>query len=228
MSIFVLKIIACVSMFLDHVKYYTNFNNFFTIYFGRFAFPIYAFLITEGFLHTKNLKKYCTRLFIFALISQIPFYIFISGINSSTVLNVFFTLLFGLLSIISYNYFKKPILQIIAPVVLAIISEILHFDYGAYGVLLVFMFYMLKNNKLLMTIGFIILTFFKYITFFVNAFGVRSIGLFLSTICAIIPILFYNGKLRTKSKILFLRILSYTFVNYSIITIFNSSLINNF
>ena len=59
MSIFVIKIIACVTMVLDHVKYaIPATENFITIYLGRIAFPLFAFLITEGYIHTSNLKKY--------------------------------------------------------------------------------------------------------------------------------------------------------------------------
>ena len=72
MSVFVLKIIACTAMFLDHIKYANPiFNNFFTEYFGRLALPIFAFLIAEGYSHTSDLNKYIKRIFIFGVISQI-------------------------------------------------------------------------------------------------------------------------------------------------------------
>lgn len=194
MNIFALKILACTSMFLDHVKYYVDFENVFTIFIGRLAFPIYTFLITEGFLHTKDLKKYCIRLFVFALISQLPFYIFISQISTGTTFNVFFTLLFGLLAIISYNHFDNILLKLFIPISLMAIAKNLHFDYGAYGVLLVLIFSIFKKNKIAMSISFILLTIIKFGNIFVNPFKIGTLLLFLGTCSALIPILFYNRK----------------------------------
>ena len=114
MSIFVLKIIACITMFLDHIKYAIPItNNVLTKYLGRIAFPLFAFLITEGYMHTKNLKKYYIRLFIFALISQIPFMLFRTLVNSSDIiLNIMFTLLLGLIAITIFDKTKEKFISI--------------------------------------------------------------------------------------------------------------------
>ena len=76
MTSFVLKLIALITMFIDHSGYIIMGSFSYFNYIGRIAFPIFAFQISEGFSHTHNLKKYFIRLGAFALISQIPFSLF--------------------------------------------------------------------------------------------------------------------------------------------------------
>ena len=74
-----LRIIAIVLMVSDHIwATYMSFGDWMT-YIGRMAFPIFAFQIAEGFVHTKNFKKYALRLLSFALISELPFNLFYSS-----------------------------------------------------------------------------------------------------------------------------------------------------
>ena len=73
MTVFALKILAVVSMFIDHSGAVLFRGDMWMRYVGRFAFPIYAFLIVEGYLHTRDVRKYLIRLGVFALISEIPF-----------------------------------------------------------------------------------------------------------------------------------------------------------
>ncbi|MCR4586323.1 MAG: conjugal transfer protein TraX [Lachnospiraceae bacterium] len=75
---------------------------------GRFGFPLFAFLLVEGFEHTRSVKKYALNMLVFALISELPFDLGFSGkLFYPTYQNVFFTLLLGLLCISGTRYFAE-------------------------------------------------------------------------------------------------------------------------
>ena len=169
MNSFYLKIIAVISMLFDHVGYFLHSGNFsFFNYLGRFAFPIFAFQISEGYLHTRNLKKYLFRLGIFALISQIPFMLFEYSIGFDYTLNIFFTLFLGLLCIISFDRINNKLLSILVILILLFIGEYIKVDYGYWGILLILLFFIFKNNKILMTISFFIMCIYKYLPYLIN------------------------------------------------------------
>lgn len=221
MTSFVLKIIAMISMFCDHFGYaFMGYFSYFN-YIGRIAFPIFAFQISEGFTHTKNLKKYFLRLLAFAFISQIPFYLFLQKFIPNTIdeLNIFFTLLLGLLSIIIYDYFSKVenqelnyklfgipfknLIGIVFALFIAYIGELLKVDYGFWGIIVIFAFYLLKNKKLAMIICYITLCIIRYgINIFLYGFHIEYIYRALATMLPIIFIWLYNGKQGYKIKYL--------------------------
>ena len=199
MTSFGLKIIALISMFCDHIGYaILDTPNYFNII-GRIAFPIFAFQISEGYKYTKNLGKYFLRLSLFAIISQIPFTIFLISIgNTNFSLNVFFTLLLGLLSITIYDKIKdiynSRYLGFIPVILLAIIAQFLKCDYGFYGVFLIFLFYCFKENRLLMNISVVCLIFLKYLINFIKVSHIYQLYFSFGTILSLIFINLYNNK----------------------------------
>lgn len=224
MSSFVLKIIAIITMFIDHLGYaiFGKFSYF--NYIGRLSFPIFAFQISEGYIHTKNLKKYFLRLFLFALVSQIPFMLFHSIISSDFSLNIFFTLFLGLLSIYIYDECKYKFLGIIASVLLALIAQFSHCDYGAYGVAIILIFYIFKNNIITSSMFFIIATLIRYFLPCIK-YGIFQRKYLYLFICTIIPCLFfaaYNGKKGKNTKYLL-----YLFYPIHLILIYGIYLILN-
>ena len=221
MSSFVLKMIAIISMFIDHVGYaiFGKFSYF--NYIGRIAFPIFAFQISEGYVHTKNLKKYFFRLFLFAIISQIPFMLFHSILSTEFSLNIFFTLLLGLACIFIYDKSNYKILGIIASIAIGIIAQISHCDYGFYGVAIILIFYIFKDNFINASIFFILSTAIKYLVPIIKyGFNNVYLYLFIFTIISAIFLATYNGKKGKNTKYLL-----YLFYPIHLLLIYGISLI---
>lgn len=196
MSSFTLKILACLFMFTDHIgQIFYNGNSIFNII-GRLAFPIFAFQITEGYRHTKNIKKYLLRIFILALISQIPFMLMLERIGFC--ISTITTLLLGLISITVYN--KNKILGIISLIILGLIAEFTEVDGGIFCVFIIFNFYIFKDKKIIMTLIYFILVTGLYsidvIKYREQLFEVIHyyIPYYISMLSAIILIYCYNNK----------------------------------
>lgn len=96
---FALKCLAMATMAIDHTGFVLFPQYLFLRVIGRLAFPIYCFLLAEGACRTKNRPRYALRLFLFALLSELPFNLIHDGrLWNSDAQNVMFTLLFGLLA----------------------------------------------------------------------------------------------------------------------------------
>ncbi len=213
MSAFILKLIALFTMTCDHISYLI-FGHFSPLnYIGRIAFPIFAFQISEGYIHTKNLKKYILRLFLFALISQVPFSLFLSIFTSSFSLNIFFTLFLGLISIIIYDRLNKidcrnkavhylyKFLGLLCAIFIAFISEILHCDYGYFGVAIIFVFFLFKRNKLMMNIAFMLCTIIFYFEYLlVPSLYTKYLLIIAFTLAPLLFINLYNNKKGKDTK----------------------------
>lgn len=218
MTAFTLKLIAIISMIFDHSSFLIYGSQFSWMRcIGRIAFPIFAFQISEGYIHTHNLKKYYLKLLIFALLSEIPYLWFTNTFLVNSKINIIFTLILGLLSINIYDYANKASenkngnmkfyykFNAIALIILiSILAWKLNFDYGYYGVLLVFLFYILRKKKLLMNISMIILT----TIFFLPNLMASSFHRYyiILTLCTFLPLIFislYNGKKGKNYKLSF-------------------------
>ena len=176
---------------------------------GRIAFPIFAFQLVIGYNNTKDLKKYIIRLLIFACISQIPFMLFLSTYTDKFLLNIFFTFLLGILAIYSYDKFKNKkygkLIGLLPVILIVLIAYLIKVDYGAFGIILIFIFYFFKNNKPLMCISFYILCFIKYLiyTLIPPTFNFYFLITNLCTFLSVFLIILYNGKQGKKIKYFF-------------------------
>ena len=157
---------------------------------GRVSFPIFCFLLVEGFLHTHDRKKYALRLFLFALVSEIPFDLAIMGRLFDPVhQNVFFTLLIGLLAMMLCDYFRmqaQPVAQVLVLILAMVLAWALHTDYGYRGVLLIELLYIFRYDRM------------KQIVAGAVAFSWET-----TAPLAFIPVWFYNGQRGRQMKYFF-------------------------
>ena len=197
MSSFTIKIIACITMLLDHIKYSGPiFENFITQYLGRLSFPLFAFLLVEGYTHTSDLKKYIKRLFIFGIISQIPFMLFRSLVGEWIMLNIMFTLLFGLMCIMVYEKIERKYISIPLVILIILLGEFLRVDYGWFGVTSIFVMYLLKDKKELLPLiyGVIILIFYYLLVGLENMLSTEYLLQILFVWLSTFVINMYNGE----------------------------------
>lgn len=210
LNTFALKVIAVVTMFIDHfaVMFCKENEQIYLILrsVGRISFPIFCFVLTQGFFHTKNRLKYAIRLGVFALISEIPYDMLHGMFFSLQEQNVMFTLFFGFLTIWSMDFiamFKvrypdkllkyigagrlNMILELIVMMIGMGTAYFMRTSYSYAGVMLIICFYALHKSSL----G----RLFSNMVFNMGMFGFTI--QWWGTLSAI-PIAFYNGKPGSK------------------------------
>ena len=207
-----LKIIAIISMAIDHFgavflgAYALPYALCRTI--GRLAFPIFCFLLSEGFYHTSNRKNYFLRLLAFAFIAEIPFNLaFTKEIIHFGGLNVFFSLCLGFAAIWVLDSIDNLLISIPSVLCLCALASIMGTDYKWYGVALIIIFYLLRKNLPVAMVCFaavtLIYSIWAPISFLIKTAGtynvdfsgfINMIGRQPFAILAILPIAMYNGE----------------------------------
>lgn len=171
-----LKLAAVLTMLIDHIAYLFIGGGILPrmaeggepaelmqiLYFilrgvGRIAFPIFCFLLVEGFFRTRSVSRYARRLFIFALLSELPFDLVLSGRPDGAAQNVFFTLLLGLLMMAALDQLSwriparqgwyGEIAQLLVIVLFCGVSWLIRCDYDYEGILLIAMLYRLRDDR---------------------------------------------------------------------------------
>ncbi|MGI6070950.1 MAG: TraX family protein [Blautia sp.] len=196
-----LKIFAMVTMFIDHAgialiapwsggwtpwftykifgteQYYCLYRLFRDI--GRLAFPIFGFLLLEGFLHTSSKKRYTLSLLLFALISELPFdYMLANTWYYPDGQNIYFTLLLAFLCMWGLEAFTGKVpLQLLCAAAAIAAAWIGKTDYSYHGILFLLILYVFRYQEVNQTI-----------------FGCLSLYFEWKACFAFIPIRLYNGK----------------------------------
>ena len=222
---FTLHILAILFMTLDHSwnVFFVNQNQIWMNLLGRLAFPIFAFMLVEGFYKTENRSKYLKRIFIFAVISEIPFNLLLSTsiFGSPSIFfpynNVLWTFGIALYMLVLIEKIKNkdnlPVTvkifgKIIISILAMFITHLIVSDYREYGIMMVLVFYFLRSKKWWNFIAQVILL--AWINIFLiwgynvtlNCFGNEiNVSSQSFAIFSLVFIWLYNGKQGIHNKI---------------------------
>ncbi len=197
MSSFALRLIALITMLIDHLGA-AFFRRALTLRaIGRLSFPLYCFLLAEGYVHTRNAGRYALRLALLALLSEIPFDLLFFGRPFSWLgQNVFFTLLIALIAIYCWAKLAKAHLWLAGLCVIALcaLSMVIRADYALFGVLFPLGFYIFHGDFRKQALCFAVLDGCYLVFLSATGMPLYWIGLQTLSLAALIPIALYNGK----------------------------------
>ena len=148
-----LRGLAMFLMLLDHLWATLIPGNIWMTYLGRLAFPIFAFQISEGFSHTSDRKRYAKRLFLFGLLSEVPFDMaFFKTPFHWGNQNVYWTLAMGVLAMALLQKSEDADgnaawTGCLAALACAVVAQLAGTDYGAIGVALIVALYLTRNDR---------------------------------------------------------------------------------
>ena len=152
-----LKVLACLTMLIDHIGYTFFPGALWLRIIGRLAFPIFAWYVAVGFRRTHNRGRYLARLLGWGLLSQIPFALLFHKASLSNPMsfiegtNVLFTFVFAVLGLLLISACEKlqwesRVASWAGAALFAAAAQWANTDYGAYGVVIVLLFYLLDTH----------------------------------------------------------------------------------
>lgn len=225
MSSFAIKLVAIITMLIDHLGFFV-FPQFVILRaIGRLSFPLFSWLIANGAKNTKNINKYLVRLLAFAGLSQIPFLLATrTAIPDYFGTNIFFQLSLGLLCIKFIEKKHSKFLTVLVIAIFALIAQLIKTEYGAIGVLSIVFFYLFFNNFGYTLISQIFLYFpIWYILLYFKVIPLNVLTLIQPlAFFSLIFVSFYNKKLGPKAKYLFYVIYPLQYVLFYIYKVFVS------
>lgn len=184
-------------MLLDHIGA-TMVRGYPLRIIGRIAFPIFCYLMAEGAYYTKNSRKYCIRLVIGMLLSELPFDLAFRGKPTWEYQSVMVTLLLGFVVVEIIQNTRYDLVKLLAVGGGFALAEWANTDYGGCGVLLVVLFSQTRGKLWLQTV---MLVLFSWI---LNSVRVPVLGydipIELFSVFAMIPIARYSGRKATSSR----------------------------
>ena len=232
------KFIAMIAMLLDHFAHIAiilpiNLNTATSLatamnVVGRVTMPVMCYFIAEGYHHTSSLKKYFLRLIVFAIISQIPYYLWNVGLQTYFIdflkysvfhMNVIYTLTMGLLALTIAKSKTNTVLKLLGMFAAVILTK--YSDWGIYGVLWVLVFGIFHGDFKMQAVWFGAISIIRCLVKYTN--NTHAFALQLCTLLALPLLYLYNGERGRKSKYGFyifypLHLLILAIIRYLVIT----------
>ena len=171
---------------------------------GRIAFPLYCFLLTQGFIHTRSRRAYARRLLLFALLSEIPFDLLIFGRYASNMeQNALFSLFFGLLALISARAFRdEPLTAWLFILTLCMGAMVARVSFGWLGIALCLSAYYTQGSRMRLAL-YTALSLTVYSLSLLLSGVTRSwVLVSLCSLFALVPLLSYSGKRGPRTPLL--------------------------
>lgn len=203
MSSFSLRLLALLCMFVDHagLALFPNIGAFRCV--GRLALPLYCFLITQGFLHTRDLRAYRNRLMLFSLLAEIPFDLLTFGQMASTLeQNALFSLQLGLFALYGARAFaKQPAHAALCSLLLMMVAMLARVSFGWLPIALCLCFYYFRNHRLRMTLCAGLILSAYSLSLLLSGVALSWVLVSLCALLALPVLLLYNNKrgMRTPS-----------------------------
>ena len=196
-----LKILACVTMLVDHAALLFGGSPWLRAI-GRLAFPIYCFLLTEGIRHTRDVRRYLSRLLFAAIVSE-PIYdlVLYPCVGIWQHQNVLWTLALGCAMLWCMTMIHKPVAKLAVMLLFALAAQLVRASYGSSGIYMIALFALCRGvpeGEGALAAGLLVINWLMD-SFTAPVFGL-DVPVQLFAELALVPIFLYSGEKRTRLK----------------------------
>lgn len=204
MTSFMLRLLALLSMLADHtgLALFPRVGVFRCV--GRLAFPLYCFLLVQGYIHTRDVRAYAQRLLLLAILSEIPFDLLIFGRAACMVeQNVLFSLLLGLAAVWVVDRFEsEPAKAALGTLLVFMLSMLARVSYGWLGVALCLWFYKLRLSRVRQALCILPIEGVYCLSLALSGVEQSWVLVSLCAMLSAVPVLLYNGRPGLRNRLI--------------------------
>ena len=204
MSAFSLRLLALVTMLIDHagLALFPRIGLFRCI--GRLSFPLYCLLLVQGYTHTRDLRAYARRLLLLACLTEIPFDLLIFGRAAcGAEQNALFALLLGLTALYACDALAgRPLWQALAVTGIALAAMLARVSYGWLGAALCVCLYRAQGSRVRQALAVAVPEGIYALSLLLSGVARSWVLVSLCALPAVVPVLLYNGRRGPRNPVL--------------------------